>query len=516
MHSVVIGEDARLAAQISCALAAPGSYLPVIEGPILLHPDPTEELVRRNNALGRLRPNAIFMTGLSDKPHDALMERLAGPLKARTRRISNVEDIERLTDPARFKGPPLTWGKDRIGVGLLKALRTRRSIVFSNVPSPQDAVSSLSNHLVVCEAGDLLAEVIAANYAFALRAGLCLIPQIEQGLADELLEGFYSLYDDRSVSPTAALERLNDRLLKLTGDLPVPQGGSVTFITGGLPLGISIPHVPSTHLFKFPDLGIAVINGFAAGQPDSPGIGLVALVDPETTEAQEIAAAERLLAPRGAFIRTYFGAGANVRDVTRMTELLPYDLMIVATHCGDVSGFRWTYEFKDSEGIDRVLVVDIAIGVGRTDEKHMLNVTQFIRFISLDGVDWHDPQKEKKLYLGRAIIDFMDMTRPREAELQPIKKETVARVVGSSALKLYDHNLIILPKAVADEGTPIIINNACASWHKLAANLIFGGARAYIGTLYPVTTSEIARRNRKTPRQALGKTTSGRVMVRPA
>ena len=74
----------------------------------------------------------------------------------------------------------------------------------------------------------------------------------------------------------------------------------------------------------------------------SPGIGFVALVDPETTEAQEIAAAERLLPPRGAFIRTYFGAGANVRDVTRMMELLPYDLMIVATHCGDVSGFRWT------------------------------------------------------------------------------------------------------------------------------------------------------------------------------
>jgi hypothetical protein len=128
--------------------------------------------------------------------------------------------------------------------------------------------------------------------------------------------------------------------------------------------------------------------------------------------------------------------------------------------------------------------------VGRTDEEDMLSVTQFTRFISLDGVDWHDRQKDKKLYVGRAILDFIERTRPINGTLQPVKKETVSRVVGSSALKLHDHNLIVLPKAVADEGTPIIINNACASWHRLAANFIFAGARAYVGTLYPVTTSE--------------------------
>jgi hypothetical protein len=41
-------------------------------------------------------------------------------------------------------------------------------------------------------------------------------------------------------------------------------------------------------------------------------------------------------------------------------ELLPYDLMIIATDCGDVGDFRWTYKFTDSERIDRTLVVDIA------------------------------------------------------------------------------------------------------------------------------------------------------------
>ena len=270
----------------------------------------------------------------------------------------------------------------------------------------------------------------------------------------------------------------------------MPDQGSITFITGGLPLGFSVPQVPSTHLFKYPDLGIATINGMAAEQPDRTGIGFVALVDPETTEAQEIGVAERLLPPRGAFIRSYYGQGANVRDVNDMMELFPYDLMIIATHCGDVAGHRWTYEYTDSEGIDRTLVVDIALGVGRTDEANMLSVTQFIRFIALDGVDWNDPEKKKSLYVGRAILDFMDKTRPTTGELKPVKKDTVPRVVGSSALKMYDDNLIVLPRALADERTPIIINNACASWHRLASNFFVGGARAYVGTLFPVTTSE--------------------------
>jgi hypothetical protein len=191
-------------------------------------------------------------------------------------------------------------------IELLKALREQRGVVFTDEPSTVETVPSKSGHLVICEHGELLAEVIAANYAYALRAGLCLIPDIGRELSDELLEDFYSLYGNQSVSPRTMLGNLRQRLRALTGKLPVPEGGSITFITGGLPLGFSVAEVPSTHLFKYPDLGIAMINGFAPEQPDRPGIGFVALVDPETTEAHEIEAAERLLPPRGAFIRTYY------------------------------------------------------------------------------------------------------------------------------------------------------------------------------------------------------------------
>jgi hypothetical protein len=486
LQTLVIADDPHLAAKISCALAKAGHYLPVMEGPRMQRQDRDIEVVRKNNGAARLHPTSIFLTGLQDDAFQALTTRFTGRLKSKIQRVSNEGDIEALRTDRRANSN-VVWGRDRIGLGLLKALRVGSGIVFEDKPSPNEAVPSKSLHLVVCEEGDELAQVIAANYAFSLKAGLCLIPEVEAAKSDELLERFYSLYDEQDISASEALEQLKHELLAICGALPVPHGGSITFITGGVPFGFAVTEFPSTHLFKYPELGLAIVNGLAAEQPDKLGVGFVVLVDPNTTDAHEIDAAERLLPPHGAFIRTYYREGANVRHVTEMMELLPYDLLIIATHCGDVSGYRWTYEFKDSEGIGRTLVVDIAIGVARTDDNNMLNVTQFMRFISLDGVDWNDPKKAERLYVGRAILDFIDKTRGNAPErLEPVKKQTVSRVLGSAALKMYDQNIIVLPRPLADEGTPIIINNACVSWHRLAQSFTFSNARAYVGTLFPV------------------------------
>ena len=83
------------------------------------------------------------------------------------------------------------------------------------------------------------------------------------------------------------------------------------------------------------------------------------------------------------------------------------------------------------------------------------------------------------------------MERSRDLDFfKPSKRELIDRVVSSAALKMTDHHLIALPRSLSNEGTPIIINNACVSWHELAGNFIFGGARAYVGTLFPISTTE--------------------------
>jgi hypothetical protein len=172
-----------------------------------------------------------------------------------------------------------------------------------------------------------------------------------------------------------------------------------------------------------------------------------------------------------------------------MIELFPYDLLLIATHCGDSDGYRWTYEFIDSDGIDRTVVVDIALGVARTGKEDLLNVTQFMRVVSLDGVDWYDPDKAEKICVGNAMIDFFARTGSR-GDLEPVDKKRIPRVVGSAALKMFDNNYISTPVTLAGDSTPIVINNACGSWHRLAGDMTFGNARAYIGTLFMVSDGE--------------------------
>jgi hypothetical protein len=378
----------------------------------------------------------------------------------------------------------------RVGVGLLKALRAGQEIVFEETVSPYEWVASESGHMVVCEEGEELAQVIAANYAFALDAGLFLIPEVDKEQADDILESFYKLYDhDSGLSPAEAQARLCRELLNLCGSLPIPEDGSITFI-GKLPFGFAYPEYPSTHLFEYPDLGCAVVNGFAAEQPGEPGTGVVVLVDPGTSPAPEIQSAVDLLEPRRAFIRVYQDRAATVRLVSEMFEHFPFDLLIIATHCGDSSGYRWTYKFTDSEGLHRTFVVDIAIGFARTDDDNVLKVAQYLRFISLDGVDWSDSVAKSRLYVGTAMHDFMERLKIGPNELEPVRKEMVDRVVGSSAMMMSDSNFLFAQHSVADMGTPIVINNACVSWHRLAGALTYAGARAYVGTLFPVTSAE--------------------------
>lgn len=263
----------------------------------------------------------------------------------------------------------------------------------------------------------------------------------------------------------------------------------MTFVSRRIPWGFAFPEVPSTHLFSYPDLGVALINGVTAEQPGAPGIRSAAILDPGAVDSGEIGAAIQRLTDHGVLSIGIRSKRATVHRVAQTIEHFPYDLLLISTHCGDAAGWRWTYEFVDSEGIGRTLVTDIAIGVQFVPGQEDVRVTQFERFVSLDGVDWNDPERHNKLYHGHAMRDFVRM-KQEDGGLEPTRKEEIPRVPGSMALKMADHNYIALPQSLASGGAPIIINNACGSWHRLAGTFMFANARAYIGTLFSVLDPE--------------------------
>jgi hypothetical protein len=488
MHrALVIGDDAKLVAKISSVLARRNCYLPILDGPRMKRVDADDEVIRRNNAAARVAPSAIFFAGLANATCTEFNSHF--PAK-RCFQVSSVSELRQATHglsmrPQKF----LTWGSERIGIGLLNALRTKCEIEFADASSPEEMVPSESGHLVVCEEGNELAQVIAANYAYSIGAGLCLIPVVPTVDAERIRETFYSLYDDRENAPTHLLELLRAELRQRAAAIQAKQYRTITFISKELPWGFAFSEFPSSHLFIYPDLGISLINGVAAEQSNAPGIRVAAVIDPDAVDAPEVELIAKLLAKRSVLVRGYRGAAATVSEVSRMIELLPYDFLLIATHCGDADGWRWTYEFTDSEGIERNLVIDIAIGVSHVPGREKLEVMQFTRFVSLDGVDWNDPVKKKGLYVGSAINDYV-ARNGEKGRMEPVKREPIGRVRWSAALKMFDNNLILAPRPLADNGSPIVLNNACASWHQLAGTFAFCNARAYIGTLFSVSNSE--------------------------
>jgi len=217
LDQIVFADDAKLAAQLSCALSRPGFYLPVCDGPRMQRSDRHIEILRRHNAAGRARAKIVYMAGL---PDDAFRE-LGQSLKrdrVTCHRIFSSSDISH-TVSADSNREVMGWGRDRIGVGLLKALRAGKGIDFEERTSTYEWISSKTGHLVVCEEGEEISEVIAANYAFALDAGLFLIPKIEADRTEQLLEGFYKLQDRSEIPPAEIQAQLRQELLELCGSI---------------------------------------------------------------------------------------------------------------------------------------------------------------------------------------------------------------------------------------------------------------------------------------------------------
>lgn len=137
LRTLVIGNDPKLVAKISCVLARRGAYLPMVEGPRMQRMDRDAEVIRRNNAAARLQPNRIILAGLDDDTCRRLMKYFP-PRK--TQRVSRFEELPEVQAGNRQAGATaLVWGHNNIGLGLMRALLARQTIKFSDDPPPSQS-----------------------------------------------------------------------------------------------------------------------------------------------------------------------------------------------------------------------------------------------------------------------------------------------------------------------------------------------------------------------------------------
>src|SRR5208337_558532 len=425
--TVLITDDSHAAAEISSMKNRRNYYFPVLDGPRMTREDKENEIVRRINTIARIQPERVLLFNLGREASEGFEKRIPS---GKFYHFADTKDIDyKIIGSTHKPQKDLFWGKNNIAVGLLRAKQTRSYLRFEQKVSPKDNFVPGGNHLVVYEERDDIASVITANYVFSINASLLVIPSVQGSETDDILESLYLIYAEDSGEPISKkIEAIRERIRQLAQGIPVKRYKLITFITGGLPWGFAFPELPSTHIFSYPDMGAFIANSVVAERKADPGIRVSITIDPGDSEGSETEAIAEYLSSRGTYVRGLCGPQAYVQNVSYHLDVFPHDLLLISTHAGEIAGDRLTYHFKDRENIARELVVDRAVGFSMEPGSDKVRVGEFCRFVSLDGVRWDDTEKKSGLYIGSAILDFLEYSHNHDNRLEIVNSVDVSRV----------------------------------------------------------------------------------------
>ncbi|WP_155831822.1 hypothetical protein [Hylemonella gracilis] len=430
----------------------------------MLRSDADNEIVRRRNAMVMTGARQVLIGGL---PASAAAGIRPGWKNCS---VSDLYDDHAQALRGTVKRPKgaFRWGRDNLGIGLYQARLARQEFHPDLETSPALNVVESGKHLLVaCERGDLLAEVIASNLAFACGASFAVFPELAKSDRADWLEEIYALGQGGDVT-----ERFSDlarRARSHLGQIDFTRYKGILFVTAGFPWGIAVPEVTNSHMYRYPDFGRAVIEGLRASQSSSRSARTALLIDPQTVEGSEIPAINRALLKNGTLTRIVRGQAATQTRVQYLLDLLPHDIIVLSSHAGDAPGERITYEYPDADGRGRRLVVDQALGIGYDASNGMFRVTEFHRFHSLDGVDWRDTAGKEVLPVGTAITTWNAMGGQMERRNFIVDRQPIPRVTGSMAIQLHDGVWLFASHGFAPESAPLFVNNSCWSWHELGS-----------------------------------------------
>jgi hypothetical protein len=452
---VLITNDPRLGAAISSAFAMPGAYFPVFEGPRMKRPDTSNEVIRLVNVLRRLNPALIIYA--NQEPE--VVEEIGRIIK------SGVIQFDESDECFGYAGVQLP-----------------RSVTPSSAAMELHRLhgSFGKETAVVCDTGATITSVIAANYAIAHEADFFMV-EPPTGFNDRVLAKLNTISDTthkdiRAIDIAALKDELANVLPKL---VHWAQYKKILFISEGTPYSLCMPslytvHAPITNLGQF--LASNIYESLSVQQRRAGVIGMfVNNLDGQTVKEEYECFEQALTKARGFLC---FRDAHNSKLSEYELESFPYDILYIAAHGNQVAGYKATYTYKHSDGLEHEIVVNEANGVtGR------IIFIESVDGVIKDGKGWTEELAHIWGDFATKFMKLKDRMKPviGEQVMLPMRQLVLGSDTnGGMASPISSHHL-------AGQRRPLVIVNACGSWGDLVSRFTFAGASSYIGTLWPVS-----------------------------
>jgi hypothetical protein len=378
------------------------------------------------------------------------------------------------------------------GLLLAKKLGHRLQVVSgsASIKGRVEGDRASGRHCIMVDDMEGVIPVIVANYAFAIGADVRSLPRVEFDEIDSIYDGIQERANKADPNRRSRAGAYIDRQgARFASGIDTRGFAFITFVTRGVPYGYFLPHLPSTHLYSYLDLGRHVADSiyYSSIVRDTR---LALVVDPGFFADSESTDVTASLRARRIKVKELRGATATRRNVEHYIRYYPYDLLYICTHAGELrEGKRLTVEFATADGRRHFLVVDVTHTFVPSEaspgEEPKIEVMKFTRFVELDGVAWTDDHGKERIGAGEIIKEFTDL---QEKDWKVAHSQDTDTIRDFPVIEATDGPISLVSEYFGGGGLarPIIFNNACSSLHNLSTWCVIAGVRGYIGTLATV------------------------------
>jgi hypothetical protein len=507
--------DAVVAAQISCYFNNPGTYFIVLAFPRLEIPHAkgidfqkddyfaqlmgSQAAARINNVVARLQPRTVFLASMNDAQKSFIRACLPGRMLVA---VDTFADVERLLDPLtsrQFDGALACRSSDVVQ-GLLLAKYTNKRLSIDEVaPALPDSQCDHRPGLVVIENNQTSDEVVAVNYAFSVGADVVFVKPIERADLEPVQKWIYEWKKQRS---DYAYQQLRQMLAERIDRINFPDYEFATFFTLGFPYGLLLNNlIPFTHVFIHPACDLFVVNNIASEL--FPGVAGCALVfSPKLFQREETDDVIDLLSETNYLVRALLGKEATVDALACYGEHFPFDLLHVCSHGGETNGYHVVQEFRDRMGQPHTLEYEEIVGFSPADHEQVA-VVRKVLFRRFDEIKW---MAEELKRLPQYVFEDMRkaLRLPQSGPDTARRTRVNSPIYASCHIECVDSIHQGQFQSLASNSYPTIFNNTCSSWYEIAINFVAAGARAYLGTLWPVDNAVAREAAREFYKHVLG------------